>query len=121
LIGFVDGEGTFHISTVTNDRAILGKIVGLRFSISQHARDIKLLESFVDYFGCGSIVQHNKRSTVEFVVTRFSDIKEKIIPFFVKHSLQGIKLLNFNPFVSGAELIKDKAHLDVEGLKKFRY
>lgn len=120
LTGFVDGEGCFLISIVTNDSAITGKIVSLRFSITQHARDIKLLESFINYLGCGSVVVHNTRSTVEFVVTRFTDIQEKIVPFFVKYPLQGIKLLNFNAFTEGAKLIKNKTHTSHEGLKKIQ-
>jgi hypothetical protein len=116
LYNKIDGEGCFSI--VTNDSARTGKIVSLRFSITQHARDTKLLESFINYLGCGSVVVHNTRSTIEFIVTRFTDIQEKIIPFFV--NLQGIKLLNFNAFTEGAELIQNKTHTSHEGLKKIQ-
>ena len=78
------------------------------------------MESLVNFLGCGSIVQNNTRYLVEFVVTRFSDIQEKIIPFFVKYSLQGIKSLNLYDFIQAAELIKNKAHLNPEGLKKIK-
>lgn len=106
LTGFVEGEGSFIISLVTNASAKLGIKVSLRFSISQHDRDIKLMDSLVKFLGCGSIVKHNAKFSVEFVVTKFSDIQEKIIPFFEKNSLQGIKSLKFNSFTEAAELIK---------------
>ena len=78
------------------------------------------MDSLVKFLGCGSIVKHNAKFSVEFVVTKFSDIQEKIIPFFEKNSLQGIKSLKFNSFTEAAELIKNKAHLNSEGLKKIK-
>jgi hypothetical protein len=72
------------------------------------------MESLVEYLGCGSIV-HSKKSSVEFVVTRFADIQEKIIPVFNKYPLYGAKALNFYDFTRAAELIKNKAHINLEG------
>ena len=118
IAGFVEGDGCFNISIVPYVKAKIGKKVGLRFSISQHARDIKLLNSFIDYLGCGSIVQHNKRSTIEFVVTKFSDIDIKIIPFFIKHSILGVKALDFNDWCEAAEIFRSKEHLTLEGINK---
>jgi thiamine monophosphate synthase len=52
------------------------------FSISQHVRDEALLIKFIDYLGCGRIERASTRpDIVNFTVSKFSDIKEKVIPF----------------------------------------
>jgi hypothetical protein len=54
------------------------------------------------------------------VVTKFSDIAEKIIPFFDKHPVQGIKSRDYQDFKRVVELMKVKAHLTIEGLAQIR-
>jgi hypothetical protein len=53
-------------------------------------------------------------------VTEFSDIVEKIIPFFEKYPMVGVKTLNFADFCKVAELMKNKDHLNEEGLEQIR-
>jgi len=53
-------------------------------------------------------------------VTEFSDVTEKIIPFFYKHPIEGKKSLDFAHFKRVAELMKDKAHLTEKGLSQIR-
>jgi hypothetical protein len=48
------------------------------------------------------------------------DIVDKIIPFFEKYPIIGVKLDNYNDFCKAAQFIKDKEHLTVEGLEKIR-
>lgn len=50
----------------------------------------------------------------------FSDLDEKIIPFFEKYPLVGDKLQDFSYFKIAAEIIKVKGHLTEEGLEKIR-
>ena len=58
----------------------IGYAVSLKFQITQHIREIKLMESLVMYLNCGRI---SKRSNVvDFIVKKFSDIELKIIPLF---------------------------------------
>ena len=54
----------------------LGNIVSLRFIISQHARDIQLLELLIDYFGSGRLDVVQNISVVNLVVERFSDLND---------------------------------------------
>ena len=49
------------------------------------------------------------------MVTKISDISEKIIPFFKKHPVIGVKALDFGDWCEVAEMIKNKEHLTVEG------
>jgi hypothetical protein len=41
---------------------------------------------------------------------------EKIIPFFEKYPVEGVKGKDFEDFKCGADILKKKAHLTVEGL-----
>jgi hypothetical protein len=98
----------------------LGVGIRLVFTITQHARDEKLLRSFIEEFGCGKIIVRSGVSTLEFEVAKFLDITEKIIPFFSKYPLQGEKVKDFNDFKKVAFLAspKKKAHLTSEGLEE---
>lgn len=82
----------------------------LKFSIAQHYRDEALLKSLINYFGiaCAGNIYKN-RETFELVFTNFTEIEDKIVPFFVKYpivppppaSLQGVrnKTLRFSGFL----------------------
>ena len=63
---------------------------------------------------CGNL--YKNRDAFEYQVEKFSDIKNKIIPFFNKNRIQGIKSLDYQNWCKAAELIKNKAHLTEEGL-----
>ena len=50
----------------------------------------------------------------------FKILKKKIIPFFNKYKIQGVKQLDFLDFCKIVELMKNKAHLTKEGLAQIR-
>lgn len=104
---------------LTKSKAYLsGFQVGVYFSVYQHARDEYLLTSFIEYFGCGKIEIPSTRSEqIKFVVYKFSDIFEKIIPFFQRHSLQGIKYMDYKDFCHVSNIVKDKSHLTSEWIR----
>ena len=96
----------------------LGFQVSLVFKIPQHARDIKLMESLIDYLNCGNI---SKNSTwIDYTVNRYDDLVLKIIPFFEKYKIIGVKLQDFQDFKKVAELMKTKDHLTTSGLEKIK-
>lgn len=93
----------------------------MTFSISQHIRDEELLTKFIDYLGCGRISKASARpDSLTFIVSKFFDIKEKVIPFFRSYPLQGVKSMDFIDFCNIANIIEDKSHLTPEGLKKIK-
>lgn len=94
----------------------MGKTVSLIFQITQHVRDRELLDLFIKYLGCGRL-QTSGIQTV-FLVTRYEDISNIIVPFFNKYSLQGDKKANFLYFCEAVKLVEQKAHLTQEGLDK---
>jgi hypothetical protein len=79
-----------------NSASKTGYLVNLRFQLSQHLRDEKLLKSFIDYFGCGQYYSlDGLRSTGDFFVTKLSDIINIIIPFYLDYPIMGIKAKDF--------------------------
>ena len=54
---------------------------------------------------------------VDFMVTAFSDITNKIIPFLCEYPVLGKKSEDFKDFCAIADLMKDKKHLTTEGLE----
>lgn len=93
----------------------------LKFQIVQHSRDTKLIETLLDfYFRCGRKELMLKQSAVYFVVMKFKDIYGKIIPFFDKYSIKGVKALDYSDFKIIANLIYNKEHLTEQGLYKIQ-
>lgn len=88
----------------------------LRFKLTQHIRDKQLIKSIVDYLDCGKFYE-NDSGSIYYIVTKFSDITNKLIPFFEKYPIQGIKYLNFLDFLKVWQLMKNKLHLTNEGVK----
>ena len=117
MAGFTTAEGCFFISIYESKPARLGKVVRMRFILVQHIRDEQLMKSIKDYFGCGNLLV--KRETVHYTVTNFADLTEKIIPFFSKYPIQGVKSKDFADWCKVAYLMQNgKAHLTAEGLEQ---
>jgi hypothetical protein len=98
LVGFASGEGCFIAKLQKSSKLRLGIAITLNFNISQHSRDFELINSFIKYLDCGRIQKRKDKEAIAFEVNKFEDIKSKIIPFFQKYPLQGIKVLNFEDF-----------------------
>ena len=115
FIGFVEGEGCFLVTTQESRNKKKTYDIGLRFTITQHNRDLELLQSFLNYLDCGKC--YPSRNEVSFIISSFSDIKSKIIPLFDKYPLLGTKKEDFQDFKKVAELMESKDHLTEEGIK----
>lgn len=92
--------------------------VKLIFQLTQHTRDEQLMRSLIEYFDCGNL--YKDREAFEYRVEKFSDIENKIIPFFSKNRIHGVKFLDYLDWCKAAEFIKNKAHLTEEGLDQIR-
>ena len=78
------------------------------------------MNSLITYLGCGRIEENINRSVACFVVSRYNGITDIVIPFLDKYPIHGVKSLDFIEFKKIALLIKDKGHLNVEGIKNPR-
>lgn len=117
LSGFVSGEGCFFVG-IGKSKTRVGYSVQLMFLISQHSRDQELMERLVSSLGCGKCYPHANKEYGEFIVRVFSDITDKIIPFFEKYPIKGMKVNDFADLCKVAELMKNKDHLNPEGLNQ---
>jgi hypothetical protein len=116
IAGFISGEGCFFIDIFKSAGSKLGEAVSLGFSIGLHARDGQLLYSLCDYFKCVKGTQRLNKNALDYRVKKYSDIVEKIIPFFENYPIQGEKLKDFEDFKKVAELMQKGAHLTELGL-----
>jgi len=55
ISGFVTGEGNFDVRITGQSSNKIGFRVQLRFRISQHVRDTRLMEYLIEYLGSGKI------------------------------------------------------------------
>ena len=86
--------GCFYIVVSKSDSESVGFNVRLRFILSQDARDEHLMRNLITYFNCGNC-EKAKDGMVYFKVTKFTDNYEKIIPFFSKYQIHGVKTIDF--------------------------
>ena len=75
----------------------LGFQVILIFELTQQSRDKQLIQSFINYFGCGKYYARANKDVCEFKITKFKYITKKIIPFFKKYPIVGVKAKDFDP------------------------
>lgn len=98
MAGLASGDGCFYISIRKSIACKAGKAVVLKFQIVQHIRDIKLIQMLISFINCGRIELVPEQSAVYYIVTKFSDISEKLIPLFDKHLIKGVKFLDYQDF-----------------------
>ncbi len=118
LAGFTEAEGCFFIALKKSPESKLGEAVWLRFILSQHSKDKDLLESLISTFNCGRYI--SKSDCGEFIVEKFTDVRDKVIPIFEEFKLHGLKSKNYDDFKKAAALINNKAHLTREGLDELK-
>ena len=76
------------------------------------------MKNLIKFFDCGNT--YINRETVDYVVRDFFSIKNKIIPFFVKHTIQGVKFKDFQSFCKVAAMMDNQEHLTLNGLNIIR-
>jgi hypothetical protein len=66
-------------------------------------------------------MHHQGNKPGNYIVTKFSDINNKIIPFFQKYPLSGAKAAEFADFIEIARIIREKGHTIESGLEEIRF
>ncbi len=107
LTGLIDAEGCFMLKKVNT--SVTGSGIHLYFQITQHVRDVVLMEKIKKFLDCGII--YNYKEGVDFRVSKISDIMEKIIPLLEEYPLQGVKFEDYRCFKEAGSLVKNKEHL----------
>jgi hypothetical protein len=86
--------------------------------------DEDILHEIKRHLGCGNIYHlkyakyHKWKPHVKFRTSNFRDIYERVIPFFKRYPLFGMKERNFKIFCEAAEIIRRDEHKTSEGVKK---
>ena len=119
ISGFVSAEGNFDVR-IPSTNSKLGYRVQLRFRITQHSRDLRLMEKIVEYFGSGYIYKYGGKSAVSLTIVDFTDISNIIVPFFNKNPIIGIKLYDYLDWCKIHSLMVNRSHLTVEGISSIR-
>ena len=119
IVGFIDGEGCFHIGINKNQEMKLGVQVLPELTVVQHEVDEQVLYALKDYFQCG-VVRKNHGTRLCYRVRGHKNLMEKIIPFFEKHKLKTRKRIDFQKFRKVVLLMEKEDHLTPDGLEKIR-
>ena len=112
--GFVDGEGSFHLSFRRRRDYTLPWKVSLCLNVSQ--KDKVVLALFKRHLKCGTI-RYKSDDVWMFEVNNLNAIHENVIPFFRRFGfLSAKKKRDFAIFRRMAELMNEKAHLVKPGI-----
>ena len=116
--GLIDGEGLFSIIVDKNKVRKLGWRVQLKFQIGLHTKDLNLLCLLQQHLGgIGSIHLARNLDIVNYSIDSIEDLNNLIF-HLEKYPLLTQKTADFLLFKKAVELVNNKAHLTVKGLKK---
>ena len=119
IVGFVDGEGCFYVGINPQPEMKTGQQVLPEFTVVQHERDVQILYALKSFFGCG-VVRRNHADRMAYRVRDAKHLRERIIPFFEKHSLKTKKKLDFIIFRKVLIMMQRGEHLTPEGVEQIR-
>ena len=119
IVGFVDGEGCFHVGINPHIEMTNGFQVLPEFTVVQHKRDVQILHALKAHFGCG-VVRVNHADRMAYRVRGQEHLLERIIPFFMQHPLKTKKNVDFLKFRDCLLLMEKGAHLTTDGIADIR-
>ena len=114
------GGRVFFVKIFTNTILDRSKFkLQLELKVTQHSRDEQLMKNLIKCLNCGSVFKHSE-NTVVFKISDLPDLSQKVVPFFLRYPIIGVKSRDFKYFCRVVELMKNKAHLTEDGLDKIR-
>ncbi len=119
IVGFVDGEGCFHVGINSHPDMKAGFQVLPEFTVVQHERDVQVLHALKAHFGCG-VVRKNHGDRMAYRVRGRDHLLERVIPFFEKHPLKTRKRVDFAKFRRVLLKMERGEHLTEEGVEEIR-
>ena len=116
LAGFADGEGSFNVSFRKRKDYKMPWKISLCFNVSQ--KDKVILALFKRHLSCGTLRQRSD-GVWYYEVNNFNAINDNVIPFFKRFGfLSAKKKRDFSKFRKLSDLIGQKKHLTLEGIKE---
>ena len=123
VVGFIDGEGCFHVQINESRSLRTGYQVLLEFVVSQHCRSENVLYALKALFQTGVVRRESSRKDEtgrQYRVRSAKDLRERVIPFFEKHELKTTKRIDFKKFRYILLMMERGEHLTLEGIEKIR-
>jgi len=117
IAGFIDGEGSFSVSFNRRAKLATGIEVRPSFSVSQHKRNLKILQKIQSFFKCGGIRFDRHDQTYKYEVRSLGDLWKKVIPHFKRHPLLTSKTRDFDLFVKICSLMRLNQHQSSKGIE----
>lgn len=99
LVGFTDGDGTFHFSKSKDGKWIL------HFKIGQSSYNLRVLYYIKTQLGVGSVHVESKTTNADFRIRNRDHIGSIIIPIFNKNPLLTSKYFNFLKFRKAYDIL----------------
>ena len=124
ISGFSDAESTFSVSIFKNSKMKTGWIVSPEFSIELKQKDADLLHKIQSYFGVGTlrsrerIIEGKMFFSLRYTVRSINELKNIIIPHFLSFPLHTWKKDDFYLFNCIIEILHNKQHLTIEGVRQ---
>lgn len=119
VTGFIDGEGTFHVGVLNNKSMALGVQVQLQFAITQHIRDLALMNKFIDFFGGIDLIVNDGPLKVQYRIRSFKHLPI-LFDLLEQYPLQTQKALDAECFIKVYHMMLNKQHLTEEGLEQIK-
>jgi hypothetical protein len=118
VVGFIDGEGTFHVAVQKNSTMALGYQVQLQFAITQHNRDKELMSKFPLFFNCGYIASDGDTKK-QFRIRDFKK-RDHLFELIDNYPLLTQKRLDAEAFRQVHAMMCEGLHLTSDGLDAIR-
>lgn len=119
IAGYVDGEGSFHVSIQKSRYVLVGYQLIPEFRVSQNVERNSVLAIIKDTLGCGYIKQNhpgnNRDKTSVLVVRNREDLLTKVIPFFETYPIISAKDDEFRKFARIVRAMTEGNHLKRDG------
>lgn len=119
ICGFINADGSFSLSTRKVKDRKLKERVDIEISITQHEISLTVLEKIVKFLGFGSIGRKKDKNAYRVRITSLKNINN-FIKLLDETSFSGSKALDYRDFKVGIDLINNKEHLTLKGLKKIK-
>jgi LAGLIDADG endonuclease len=74
------------------------------------------MKLIINYLNCGRLFKIG--TCFDLRVSKFSNVINKIIPFFEKYPIKGVKYLDYLDFYKVVKLMSEGIHLTNEGLEQ---
>lgn len=116
VVGFVDGEGCFHVALNRQPAMRTGWQVLPEFRVVQHRRDEDLLRLLQSFFDCGSVVVNNG-DRMELRIRGLHNLT-RVVEFFETHPLRTKKRYDFERFGQVIRIMNSGDHLSWTGLRR---